>query len=159
LSRGDGLREFGEKLPDSRSRTSILNWILWWRVSEEEVQTQVLGYDFLRVWESARGISTLLLLLAALVTSLVIFIGDSPPLEYIEVGICAVLAVLIFFGYRWAMLAAMVFWTIEKVLAPIITPGGIGVLIFTALWWAAYMHIFYLAFRTELARRTATTSP
>lgn len=151
------MREFGEKQPEAK--TTILNWILWWRISEEEVQTQVLGYDFLRVWESARGISALLLLLAALVTSAVIFLGDRPPLDYVDAGLCGVLAVLIFFGYRWAMLAAMAFWTVEKILTPILTPGGVGLVIFTGLWWAAYMHIFYLAFRTELARRSVTSAP
>lgn len=146
------MREFGKDLPEGKAKTNLLNWILWWRVSEEEVQTQVFGYDILEFWQSARGISALLLVLAALVTSAVIFLGDSPPFEYVDAGICGVLAVLIFFAYRWAMIAAMVFWTIEKILAPILTPGGAGMIVFTILWWAAYMHIFYLAFRTEMAR-------
>jgi hypothetical protein len=129
----------------------LLNWLLWWRVSDEDVETQVKNYDVLTMFQSARGLSMVLLLAAALVMSFVIFFGASDAIDYIDVGIFGILAVLIYEGYRWAMLAAMVAWTIEKLLA-VLSPSSVMMVVLAVVWWTVYMRVFYLALRTERAR-------
>jgi hypothetical protein len=129
----------------------VLNWLLWWRVSDAEVESQVKDYDVLTMFQSARGLSMVLLLAAALVMSFVIFFGASDAIGYIDVGIFGVLAVLIYEGYRWAMLAAMIAWTIEKLLA-VLSPSSVVMVVIAVVWWTVYMRVFYLALRTERAR-------
>ncbi len=130
---------------------SLANWLLWWRISDEEVDRQVRSYDRLKLLQSARGLSMVLLLAAALVMSFVIFFGGEGALDYIDVGLFGILAVLIYEAYRWAMLAAMVVWTADKVWSAI-DPGGAAMIVVAILWWAAYMRVFWLAFRTETRR-------
>jgi hypothetical protein len=133
----------------------VLNWLLWWRVSDEEVESQVKDYDVLTMVQSARGLSMLLLLAAALVMSFVIFFGASDAIGYIDVGIFGILAVLIYEGYRWAILAAMIAWTIEKLLA-VLSPSSVVMVVIAVVWWTVYMRVFYLALRTERARARPT---
>lgn len=129
----------------------MLNWLLWWRVSDAEVESQVKNYDVLTMFQSARGLSMVFLLAAALVMSFVIFFGASDAIDYIDVGIFGILAVLIYEGYRWAMLAAMVAWTIEKLLS-VLSPSSVTMVVLAVVWWTVYMRVFYLALRTERAR-------
>ena len=156
------MARFDESQRDSIARTKVLHWILWWRLSEDEIVAQVLGYDALAFWQSARGLSSLLLAVAAAATSLVtviaVGIDDSEPLDYLPAAICAILAVLVWSGNRWAILAAMVFWTVDRALQPLMS-GRIELLILAVLWWAVYMHVFWLAFRTETVHRTLAADP
>jgi uncharacterized membrane protein len=138
----------------------VLNWLLWWRVSDEEIESQVRNYHALTMFQSARGLSMVLLLAAALVMSFVIFFGASDAIGYIDVGIFAILAVLIYEGYRWAILAAMIAWTIEKLLS-VLSPSGVMMVVLAVVWWTVYMRVFYLALCTERRRmmRTIDRSP
>lgn len=129
----------------------VLNWLLWWRVSDEDVESQVTNYDILTVFQSARGLSMLLLLATTLLMSFVIFFGAWGTAGYIDVGIFGILAVLIYEGYRWAILAAMIAWTIEKLLS-LLPPSSVVMVVVAVVWWAVYMRVFYLALRTERAR-------
>ena len=138
-------------------KSSILNWILWWRVSVEEIERQVKGYDILSVTQSARGLSMLLLLSAALIISALILATVWPASDYVDVGILGIFAVLVHSGYRWAIIATMVFWTAEKAVA-ILSPGMALNPVIAVLWWAVYMRVFWLAFRTETVR-AVTSSP
>lgn len=129
----------------------VLNWFLWWRVSDEEVESQVKNYDVLTMFQSARGLSMVLLLATALLMSFVIFFGAWDAIGYIDVGIFGILAVLIYEGYRWAMLAAMIAWTIEKLLSAL-PPSSVAMVVVAVVWWAVYMRVFYLALCTERRR-------
>lgn len=132
---------------------SLLNWLQWWRVSDAEIDKQVRFYDSLKLLQSARGLAMVLLFAAALAVSLVIFISGWDALRYIDVGLFGILAVLIYEAHRWASLAAMVVFTADKVWS-VLSMGGIVLIIIAVVWWAAYMRIFWLAFRTE-SRRAA----
>lgn len=137
---------------------SVVNWLLWWRVSDEEVETQVHFYEKLKLLQSARGLAMVLLLGAALVMSLAIFFGDWRAIGYVDVGLFGALAVLIFEGYRWAMLTAMVLWTIEK-FASVFVAGGAAMIAIAIVWWATYMRVFWLAFQTERRRAALKLMP
>jgi hypothetical protein len=136
-------------------RGPLLNWFLWWRVSVEEIEAQVRGYHMLSIWQSARGLAMLLFFATALVISALVLAAVWPALSYVDAGILAILAVLVHQGYRWAIVAAMVVWTLEKAVA--ITWSGMALNPLVAvLWWAVTMHVLWLAWRTEQVRAAVT---
>jgi uncharacterized membrane protein len=139
---------------------SKAQWILWWRVDQEEIRDQVDKYDTMGWFESARKLSVMCLLLSLAVTIVMTALGVTAPTAYIDGALFAILAAFIFRGRRWAMIAAMALWTFEKLATAIAGLGTIKVTgfsaVFSLLWWAAYMHAFYLAFRVEQARRKPT---
>ena len=133
-------------------------WILWWRVDEDDLQDQVTKYDTLGWFQSARKLSVICLLFSIAVTLIVTLFGALGAEAYVDSALMAVLATFIYRGHRWAAIAAMVLWTLEKgVMAitglnPNHPPSGVS-LVVSLLWWAIYMHAFYLAFRVEQERR------
>jgi hypothetical protein len=137
-------------------------WLLWWQIDPAEVGEQVANYKSLRLWKSARGISVLCLLFSVVATSGMAAAGVIRASAYIDVGLFAVLALFIYLGHRWAMIGAMVIWTLEK--SDIIFGGLGGTLshapnpVVQIIWWCLYMHAFYLAFRVEQARRQNTSA-
>jgi hypothetical protein len=132
------------------------NWLLWWRISEKDLRRQVAEYHTLRVWQSMRGIGALLLAASAAVSVVLIELMTHDRLGYIDVGLFLFLGLFLYLGHRWAMIAAMVLWTLEKALQAVSSP----IYAVTAvIWWALYMHAFYFAFRIEQRRRRETTPP
>jgi hypothetical protein len=67
---------------------------------------------------------------------------------------------------RWAPLAAMVLWTLQKLMPAVVGLQGAahrgflsrgphgGELVVQLLWWCIFMHVFNRAFRVEQERRT-----
>ena len=151
-------------LGDFRIKTrSKANWILWWRVDDENLQDQITHYDTLGWFTSARKLSVVCLLFSATMTTLFILAGTLGMEAVADIVIMAVLAAFIYRGHRWAMVAAMVFWTLEKFLTTLgplgagKPPNVVGLPI-SLLWWAGYMHAFFLAFRVERERRKLAAS-
>ena len=72
---------------------------------------------------------------------------------------CAVMILLgafVYRGHRWAIIGAMLLWTFEKLAAPLMGPPKSGVrpiIIGQLIWWAIYMHAFYLSLRVENERK------
>src|SRR5690242_8263715 len=90
-------------------------WLLWWRVDEDELQAQVAQYDTLGWFQSGRKLSVVFLLASMTVTVAVALSGVvGAAYYYLEAGLLAVLAAFIYRGHRWAMIAAMLLWTLEK---------------------------------------------
>jgi hypothetical protein len=138
-------------------------WLLWWQIPPDELNRQVEEYDMLSIFQSMRGISVLLLLLAISTTLLFMAAGAGgvDPTALIDVALMAICALFIWLGHRWAMIAAMVLWTLEKF--SIIADGLAGAnpvsIITQPLWWAVYLHAFYFAFRVEQECRKMPTAP
>jgi hypothetical protein len=132
------------------------NWVLWWRVDEAELEEQVAGYESLGFWRAARKLSAGCLFISVVATAALISLGRFDNWAYLDMALIGILAVFIYFGHRWAMIGAMVIWTLEKALAVAGASGPIpGAPVVAAFfWWTAYMHAFYLAFRTEQRRRS-----
>jgi hypothetical protein len=152
----------------SERKSNSLNWILWWRIEQDELNKQVAQYESMQRIQSARGLSSFLLLLSACVTTAVIVFGGLPAQDFPEVLIFLVLGCFIYAGHRWATIAAMVFWSIEKfwMIASTWAPAGSSPFNPAArnpveqsaihlVWWCVYMHAFYLAFRVEDLRRSS----
>jgi hypothetical protein len=100
--------------------------------------------------ESWRGRSLLAFVASAVVSTAILFMAHDDPLGLLDVGLFLILGALIYFGQRWASMAAMILWTLEKILIAVGQPSSVVVGIF---WWAAYMHIFLMAWKVEGARR------
>jgi hypothetical protein len=109
-------------------------------------------------------LSVVCLLFSIVVTLAVTLAGITGAEAYADVALMATLAAFIYRGHRWAMIAAMLLWTLEK---GVIAVEGLGVghlpsvgrLLSSLLWWAIYMHAFYLAYRVEQERRSLSAAP
>lgn len=129
------------------------HWLIWWDIDKDELKNQVDSYKKLSIWQSAKGQSALLLILSAIITTIFIIIGYQGlnSWGYFDVILFIILAFFIYKGHRWAIICAMILWTIEKIYM-IFTTGGTGVFI-NIIWWAVYMSAFWLAFKVELERK------
>ena len=134
-----------------------LDWILWWRIDQTELDSQVEQYDSLRFTRSMRGASVLCLGFSIAITVGFIVLGWLDLAAYVDVGLMGLLALFIYLGHRWAMLLAMVLWTLEKIMTLVGGFGphqvGGGAVVSQLIWWCVYMHAFYFAFRIEQKRR------
>ena len=150
-------------MPDStlKPKKSSWSWLLWWQIDPAGLNEQVEKYGSLTLFKSARGQSVLCLAFSAVLTAIVVVTAVIPTFDsyvYLDAALFAILAAFIYFGHRWAMLAAMVLWTFEKGVA-VVTPITIGgrsvapIFLTQFIWWAVYMHAFYFAFRVEQEKR------
>jgi hypothetical protein len=105
--------------------------------------------------------SLLALIFSATATVLFVQFLGLDRVSYLDASLMLILGVLIYRGFKWSMIIAMILWTLEKVLA-IVQPLQLGststsgTLVMQIVWWAIYMHIFNLAFRVERERARAT---
>lgn len=134
-----------------KDKKSTRNWFMWWKVNEADLKEQVSNYETLSIYKSAKGQSTLMLLLSAFVTFLFISfksdIVDSSA--YLDISLFVILSIFVYRGQKWAMIGAMVLWTLEKVYT---IYAGVGSPIMSILWWTVYMSSFWLAYKVELER-------
>lgn len=140
--------EGSKRITNENKKNSKWNWILWWRVGEDELNRQIAEYYTLKITQSARGVSLLLLLLSSIFTIAVIVISKVDYFNVIDVIIFLGLGFFIYSGYKWAMISAMILWTIEKIFMFTSSPGA------SIIWWCIYMHAFYLAYRVEKDRNS-----
>lgn len=144
----------------SAKNAKPFQWILWWQVDEKELHEQVQGYKTMKITQTARGISAILLWISVAATMAFVFLLGADQSAFIDAGIMLVLSYFVFKGYRWAFIAAMVLWTFEKIYSlygqfSLVseTDTGASFIVPTIIWWTVYMHAFYLAFKVEQARR------
>jgi hypothetical protein len=143
-----------------KRKGNLLRWLLWWRIDQDELNKQVAEYESMRRIQTAKGMSFFLLILSACATTTFIVFGDLSTVDFSEVLIALVLGYFIYRGHRWATIAAMVFWSIERLTAiwgkPVFSPpfyNPVEMTVVQLVWWSIYMHVFYLAFRVEGLRR------
>jgi hypothetical protein len=131
------------------------SWLLWWQLDSAELNRQVNQYDTLKFWQSARGISVCCLAFSIAVTAIFVATGTFDNWVLVDAALMAALAAFIYFGHRWAMIAAMALWTFEKGVGASLVSQGVhpSTLIMQVIWWCIYMHAFFLSFRVEQERR------
>jgi len=138
-----------------RNRKRAFEWVLWWKINPAELDDQVARYDTMGFIHSARGMSVACLLFSIVVTSAFVYFHISDPASLIDAAMFAILALFISLGHRWAMIAAMLLWTLEK--GSVIVEGVSGAhtnVVVQIIWWCIYMHAFYLTFRVEQKRKS-----
>ena len=132
------------------------NWLLWWKIDPAELQQQV-GEYYAHRWTRARHVAAYCLLFSAAVTTLFINVGSMDSNAYLDAAIALFLAACVFRGQRWAMVAAMLLWTFEKGFGIIdlteANPPKGGLVVTQLIWWATFMHAFWVAFRVEQERQ------
>lgn len=126
-------------------------WLLWWQVDKNELREQLEGYKTLKITKSAKGISLLFLLLSAVATTAFILFFNWDSWAYFDVFLFLLLGFFIYRGHKWAMVAAMIFWTFEKLFLLFDNTLSFNPAL-SLIWWAVYMHAFYLAFQVERLR-------
>lgn len=131
-------------IPESK-KTSFFKMLQWWRLDPVEVMLQTSQYDSLPFIKSARKISSALLVFSSVVS---LFIGGDD--SWIGASIFAVFAVFVFMGHRWAIIASMILWTIEKGYMIYERPQSSVIQI---IWWCVYMQFLYLSYTVEVERR------
>jgi hypothetical protein len=149
--------EINTASPEAPKKKAGNHWLLWWKIEPEELQKNIVEYDTLKIYQSARGISFLLLLLSGTANIIFVCVGYEDAWALGDAVVFFGLAAFIYRGHRWAMLLAMLFWTLEKafqIYRVVDMPAGSGggYLIVTLSWWAVYMHAFYFAFVVEKRR-------
>lgn len=158
----------GEKVADSkkvqsetkhtsfRESGNSSHWLLWWNIGTDELQKQIDGYKTLGMTKSAKGQSVLFLLLSAVITFLFILSSTASTSAYLDIVLFVILVFFISHGHKWAMMGAMILWTLEKIYSvyqATTSSDTAGVTIFiTILWWTVYMHAFWLAYNVEKER-------
>ena len=151
------------KLTKGENKKSFLNrcfgWgsLLWWRVNPEELKEQVENYSTLKITQSAKGISFLFLIASGIITLSFVAFFSYGKTGIFDTVLFVIFGFFVYKGQRWAIIGAMVLWTIGKFLLAyeaIIGSGsnkGIAFILQIA-WWALYMHAFYVALKVETLR-------
>jgi hypothetical protein len=130
-------------------------WLLWWKIDKDELDSQVAGYNSLGIL-SARGISSALLVFSAIVTMVFIVVFKDNSASYFEVIIALLLGYFVYKGQLWAIISAMIFWSFEKFVKTYVGLQDVthsNTAVVHLLWWALYMHAFYLSYKVEQQRK------
>jgi hypothetical protein len=146
--------------PEKKRRGS---WLLWWQVGEDELNKHAAEYQTMPFWKSARAGAIVCLAISVVVTAIAAYfgVGGFDSSAYVDVALMGALALFIGFGHRWAMIGAMLYWTLAKIYAIVVgvqSGSGAGSMA-NVIWWAFYMHAFYFAFRVEQRRRKPVLDP
>jgi hypothetical protein len=136
----------------ARSIKEMVRWILWWQIDKSDLDRQVSKYNNLTITSTIRGQAAALLLLSATTSALFIYFEKLTAWSYIDVVLFSIFATFVYYGHRWAMIFAMILWTVEK--GSLIYEGighnsGLGQIGI----WCIYMHAFYFSFRVEQKRK------
>ena len=128
----------------------------WWKVDKEEIKKEAEQYNTIHVSGSSRGVAIALIALSTLITTGYVLWSGPSSYAFIEIGVFLFLGIFIYRGHRWAIILAMILWTLGKgrAFAEAITaqPVGIGA-ISSIFWWALYMRVFYKAYLVEKLRK------
>lgn len=119
------------------------------------MKTQVENYNNLKITESYRGISALLILGSMILT---VVLAKFEVVSYDAVYGAIVYLPLAFFiwkGHKWAMIAMIALWTFEKGYQVYATAGESSPIV-AIIWWAIFVGYFVNALKVELARKKVT---
>lgn len=126
------------------------NIFLFWIINPDKLKQQVEQYNTLKIYQSARGVSFLWLIFSMIVSMFMISWHLMPVSAMADVALFLFFGFFIYLGYPWAMIGAMILWTVEKIYSVYTIRNSFVVQL---IWWAIYMHYFYLAYRVERQRR------
>jgi len=88
--------------------------LLSWRIDKEELDKQVSQYFQLKIHQSFRGISTIILSLGLLAGTSVSMFLSLPTIDILfGVGIGSILIYFVYNGHRWAMIASTLDFTVN----------------------------------------------
>ena len=127
-----------------------------WTIDESDLKTQVENYETLKITESYRGISVLIVLALLAFSFILSFLGVYADIETMIWGLVLYLPILFFVykGHRWAIISLIILWTFEKGYALYeVVESGSGSPIMAIFWWLIIMPYFWKALRGENEKR------
>lgn len=127
--------------------------IFSWKVTEEEFKTQVENYNNLKITESYRGISALLVLGSMVLTVILAKFGVISYDSVYSAIIYVPLAYFIYKGHRWALVLVMLLWTFEKGWQVYDAVNNSTSVIVPIIWWSIFMNYFFNALKIEIAKK------
>jgi len=143
---------------DSVKRRSFWGSLFDWRMNDQELKEQLDSYSTLGWTRSYRKFSAALLWFSTIITLLLVLFNlfGIQPSAVSDVAIFLVLSWFVYKGHRWALITAMILWTIEKgdqVVQVVSADPSHSILFLSGvIWWATYMGVFWKAYRVEHAR-------
>ena len=129
---------------------------IWaWNIDETELKDQVVNYNNLKITESYRGISSLIVIAILALTFFLSLLEIGSSLEEFFYGLILYIPLVFFVykGHRWAIVSLMILWTLEKGYQ-LIEMGGVAPLI----WWVIITPYFYRALKVENEKRKTKSS-
>lgn len=130
-----------------------------WKIAEADLKNQVENYNTLKISESYRGISVLIISVLLGFSAVLAFLGVYADMATMIWGIVFYLPVIFFVykGQRWAIVLLMVMWTLERGYQLYeIGQGGNGSGIMPIIWWLIIMPYFWKALKVENEKRKLT---
>jgi len=125
-----------------------------WKISRDELKEQVENYNSLKLTQSYRGISVLITL-ALLGLSILLGLFGVFGIQEILWGSIIYIPILFFVykGHRWAIVALIIVWTIDKGSIFIQSVSDGSGAIAPIIWWLIVTPYFISALRVENERR------
>lgn len=134
-----------------------------WRITPEELKEQVDNHKTLKITQSYRGASVLIVSALLLFSLILSYFGVYSSFEDIVLGLFIYIPILFFVykGHRWAIVALMALWTYEKAYTLYLSTQSDGSPIGSIIWWLIVMPYIYKALVVEneyrKARKTTST--
>jgi len=120
------------------------NWFFWWRQDEKKLKKQIDEYSSLKAIHSYKGIAALFLLFSSFITLVLSFSGTLEKAAIYDALIIGVLSFFVYKGQKWAIVVAMIVWTVEKAYTLVS-----GDALMSIIWWVVIMDPLFGALKVE----------
>jgi hypothetical protein len=142
---------------ESGKRQSFWVSLFDWRMSDQELRRQLENYGALGWTWSYRKLSAALIWFSLALTVLFWILGYvHAEAVALDVVVYLALSFFVYRGHRWALIAAMALWTVEKGYQLAIVVSGdqsqVHNILTPIIFWAIYTGVFWKAYRVESAR-------
>lgn len=127
-----------------------------WKTDEADLKNQVENYKTLKITQSYRGISVLIIFALLGLSLILSFVGLYADLSTMFLGLIIYVPIIFFVykGHRWAIIALITLWTFEKGYQLYeIGQSGTGSAIWPIIWWLIVVPYFWKALKVENERR------
>ncbi len=147
------MSEQGKNVPDQNPKKKAS---FRFKLTDEEIKAQVEGYSTLKFQKTSRGQASIMIGIVFVLTLLALFImrGASgiPTLNVLvilEIAVYAALGIGVIKGVRWASMAVLVVWTLDKALQLATAPAQAVTIL---IWWFIVAKFLYNSHQVETAR-------
>lgn len=132
-----------------------------WKMSPEELKEQVEGYNTLKITQSYRGVSVLIVSALWLLGLVIAFFGEYSSVSDMFLSLFIYVPILFFVykGHRWAIVSLLVLYTIEKIYTLYLSAEMGGFVLGSIIWWLIITPYIYKALLVENARRKGVENP
>ncbi|WP_413587094.1 hypothetical protein [Bdellovibrio sp. HCB274] len=137
------------------SKAASKNPFTFWKIDPEELKHQVENYDTLPFSKSSHKVSAGIFVGCGTLTAIAAYFGVLQSFSFIDAAIFVGLSWFIYEGKKWAIISAIVFWTLAKV-QMIATGANAGTQV---VFWFLFMKPLYMAYRVNKARGELTKPP